>query len=198
MAGDDKASAAGDEEVIAEVLKGNVDTFAVLLVRYKSHVGGVVAAHVPPDQVEEVSQTTFVKAFQSLNSFAGRGSFKSWLTSIALKASYDFWRQRYRRQEISLADLSDRQEEWLNAAVSNRSEKAFYRLASRNEATEVLGWALSRLSAEDRMVITMIHLDDHSIKETAKLLGWTIANVKIRSFRARKKMRELIGRLLDR
>jgi len=61
-----------------------------------------------------------------------------------------------------------------------------------------LDWALERLPAEDRMVLELVYLEDRSVKEAARLLGWTAANVKVRSFRSRRKLHKLLNKQLGR
>ena len=68
---------------------------------------------------------------------------------------------------------------------------------SQKEAVELLGRALHRLSPEDRMALEMVYLDGLSGKEAAVLLGWSVANVKIRLFRARKKLRKILAEFLE-
>ena len=63
------------------------------------------------------------------------------------------------------------------------------------ESREVLQWALSKLTAEERMVITLLYLEEMSVKETADLLGWTVVNVKVKAHRLRNKLRKIISEL---
>ncbi len=65
--------------------------------------------------------------------------------------------------------------------------------ASRREAEDLLRWALDKLSATDRMVVTLTHLEERPVAEAAELLGMSVPNVKVRAFRARKKLREILG-----
>ena len=65
------------------------------------------------------------------------------------------------------------------------------------EAGEVLEWALERLSPEDRTVLELIYLEGFSGKEVALQLGWSVANVKIRSFRSRRKLEKLLRNVLE-
>ena len=55
----------------------------------------------------------------------------------------------------------------------------------------MLQWALSRLSPEHRMVLTLVHLEGYSVREAARLLGWNVVNVKVRAYRARQALRQL-------
>jgi RNA polymerase sigma-70 factor (ECF subfamily) len=58
-----------------------------------------------------------------------------------------------------------------------------------------LQWALGRLSPENRLVVTLVHLDGHSIREAAALLGWSMINVKVRAHRARRALRNILEEL---
>ena len=76
--------------------------------------------------------------------------------------------------------------------LATQSEDRFYNLVRRREATEVLEWALGQLSPENRAVLTLVHLDGHSVREAAQLLGWSVVNVKVRAHRARQMLRTLL------
>ena len=92
-----------------------------------------------------------------------------------------------------MSSLTEEHHEWLEKVVSNRSDQAFTDRDSQKKAAEVLNWALDRLSPEDRMVLELIYLEGLSGKEAADLLGWSVANVKVRSLRARRKLRNLLA-----
>lgn len=162
------------------------------MVRYQAHVLGILKRHLPFDQVEETAQEVFIRVFQSLASFKGDSSFKSWLSSIAVRTCYDFWRKRYRMKEVSMSTLDESQQEWLERMAFDQSAESFEALGRQAEAREVLNWALARLSAEDRMVLELVYLEGRSVKEASKLLGWSVANVKVRSFRSRNKLNKLL------
>ena len=63
------------------------------------------------------------------------------------------------------------------------------------ETREILEWALGKLTPEDRMIILLVHFEGYTIHEVADFLGFTRANVKVRAFRARKKLRETLESL---
>ena len=181
-----------DTEIVHQVVSGNVNAFERLLKRYQAHVVGIVKKHIPFDKVEEVAQEVFVRIYQSLPTFKGNDRFKQWLSTITIRTCYDFWRKQYRHREIPLSSLTDKHQLWLEEATSKSSSQSFYERNSQKEAREILDWALDRLSAEDRMVLELVYLEGYSIKEAANLLGWSSVNVKVRSFRARKKLHKLI------
>lgn len=92
-----------------------------------------------------------------------------------------------------MSALTEKHREWLEEVVTCASDVFYQDTILRKEASEVLDWALGHLSAEDRMAIELVYLEGMSGKETAELLGWSTANVKIRTFRARKKLRKLLS-----
>ena len=181
-----------DAEVIYQVISGNVNAFERLLKKYEVHVMRIVKKHIPFDKVEEVAQDAFVRVYQSLASFKRDDSFKQWLSTITIRTCYDFWRKHYRYREVPVSSLSEKHQVWLEEATAARSSQSFDERDSQEEAREILDWALDRLSPEDRMVLELVYLEGYSVKEAANLLGWSTAKVKVRSFRARKKLHKLI------
>ena len=182
-----------DREIIQRIIDGDADAFAQILIKYKDHVMRIVNRHVPYDQVEETAHNIFIRVYQSLPTFKEKSDFKQWMSSIAVRGCYDFWRERYRSKEIPMSSLTERHQKWLENVVSDRSNRAFHEHGSRKEAREVLDWALAKLSAGDRMVLELVYLEGLTVKEAAELLGWTAANVKVRSFRSRRKLQKLLS-----
>ncbi len=187
------SSKPSDREIIQRIIDGDADAFAEILTRYKDHVMGIVSRHVPYDQVEETAHNAFIQTYQSLATFRGEDNFRHWLSSIAVRTCYDFWRQRYRSKEVPMSSLTEKHQEWLENVISDTSDRAFGEHGSRKEAREVLDWALAKLSAEDRMVLELVYLEGLTVKEAAEMLGWTTANVKVRSFRSRRKLKKLLS-----
>jgi len=182
----------GDTEIVRKVLDGDVNAFEVLINRHKVLVLKIVMKHVPHKDVEEAVQDAFVKAYLSLPTFAGKSDFSRWLSSIAVRTCYDFWRKAYRSREIPMSALTDQHQEWLEEVLSGESWESGPEHSTRSEAAEVLEHALGMLSAEDRMVLDLVYLEGRSVKEAADLLGWSTANVKVRSFRSRRKLGKIL------
>jgi len=185
-----------DSEIISRVIRGDVNAFELLVGRYRALVFSIVLKHVPAEKAEDVAQDAFLEAFRSLSSFAEKSPFLHWLARITVRCCYDFWRG-HRHREIPVSSLSEDSEEWLDQVLAARSREVFEREASRREASEVLAYALGKLSPEDRMVLTLVHLDGHPVKEAAELLGWSVVSVKVRAHRSRQKLRKIISNLLD-
>ena len=177
-----------DQTVVAQVLAGDVNAFEHLFSKYRGHVTAIVRRHVPGDRVAENVQDAFVRAFQSLNGWKADAPFRAWLATITVRTCYDFWRRQYRQREIPMSRLSEAHRQWLENSLSDRSRDDWEALGRRNEARTILAWALDRLGPADRMVLELVHLEGLAVKEAARLLGWSTANVKVRAHRARKKI----------
>ncbi len=91
-----------------------------------------------------------------------------------------------------MSSLSEKQQHWLETVISDQSSQAFYEQEGQQEAKDMLDWALNTLSAEDRLVMELVYLEGLSGKEAAKLLGWSVTNVKVRVFRCRQKLQKLL------
>jgi RNA polymerase sigma-70 factor, ECF subfamily len=146
---------------------------------------------------EEAAQETFLKAFAQLKSFEGRGSMEGWLTRIATNTCLNMLRSAKRRPEVVMSDLSDDETEWLER-VSDRSGTQSLDAEQRVIVADLAERLLETLSPEDRLALTMIDGEGASVNEVAEITGWSESKVKVRAFRARKKAREVLKKLLVR
>lgn len=190
-----KSASHEESELVRRVREGETERFADLIDRYQHHVGRIVGRRVPADQVRELVHEVFVKAYVNLAQFSGSVPFEHWLAGIAVRTCYDFWRARS-REDVPVSALSDEHTRWIEQTLSSQSDRQFRDQAARQESAEVLEWALGQLSPENRAVLTLVHLDGYSVRETAQLLGWSLVNVKVRAHRARKALRALLRHTL--
>ena len=110
---------------------------------------------------------------------------------LAVRTCYDFLRARQRNRETTFSDVSSEEEDWLERFVSDQTADPEKTAAAR----ELVGKLLSQLSPSARLVITLLELEDRSIKEIAELTGWSQPLVKVRAFRARAEMRKCLQRI---
>lgn len=188
-----------DEAIIRQVIAGQVDLFEELLMRYQKHVGRIVAGHVPREMVDETTHDVFVRAYMSLPTYSFRTPFSHWLSTIAVRSCYDVWRSLSARKEVPLSGPSDTveaQEQWTEHVLAAESRDRFDTMVRQRDTANLLQWALGQLSPENRMVVTLVHLEGHSIREAAELLGWSTVNVKVRAHRARQQLRKILDALL--
>lgn len=183
-----------DMDVVRRVAAGDVNAFEILVNRYRRHVFSIVGRHVPPPDVEAVAHEVFVQAFQSLSGYRAESGFSKWLAGICIRTCAGFWRSRYRSREVPVSALSENHREWLEKALSSRSDAEFEAAGRQKAARDILDWALQHVPAPERMIIELVHLEGRSVKEAAALMGLSTANLKVRAFRARKKLRKLLDR----
>jgi RNA polymerase sigma-70 factor, ECF subfamily len=164
--------------------------------RYSKLVSGLVANKVPMGNIEEVLQEVFVQAFKSLDKYKAQAPFKHWLSVIAVRCCHNFWRENYRRPEAHFSLISDEHERWLEDLLAGQSEEDFKMQTQKSEAKEFLNWILEHLTPDDRMALSLVHLENYSVKEAAALLNWSESKVKVRMHRARLEMRTLLHNLI--
>lgn len=181
-----------DADLIRRIVAGEVDVFEELLARYQQHVGRIVTGHVPREMVDEVAHEVFVRAYTSLPSFSFRTPFSHWLATIAVRTCYDMWRSAAARKEVSISGMGEEHQQWAERLLAAESDERFEKMVRQQETTELLHWALGHLSAENRLVVTLVHLEGYSVREAADLLGWSVVNVKVRAHRARQQLRKVL------
>ena len=155
----------------------------------------IVSRHVPYELVEETAHDAFVRAYRSLAGYAGTGEFKSWLAAIAVRTCRDHWRREYRNKEQPMSRLGARHRAWLEKTLSSSGGNPGD--APAEEARELLSWALAHLSPDDRLVLELVYLEGLSSREAARLSGMSVANVKVRAFRAKRKMKKLLDEMTE-
>jgi RNA polymerase sigma-70 factor (ECF subfamily) len=110
---------------------------------------------------------------------------------MTVRTCYDFLRGHQRNRESSFSDLSEPENDWLErfvAAPESASENA-------DAAKLLIGRVMEKLSAPARLVITLLEIEDRSVKEIAELTGWSVPLVKVRAFRARAEMRKILAKM---
>ena len=184
-----------ESELVRRIRQGETERFAELIDRYQLHVGRIVGRRVPAERVRELVHEVFVKAYVNLAQFSDSVPFEHWLAGIAVRTCYGFWRERA-REEVPVSALSEEHQRWIEQTLSSQSDRQFRDQTAKQDASEVLEWALRQLSPENRAVLTLVHLDGYSVQEAAQLLGWSLVNVKVRAHRARRALRALLRHTL--
>lgn len=185
-----------DSEIVRRVVGGDREAFSALVKRHGALVQRTVARHVPRDRAEDLVQESFIRAFQSLANFQLGSKFPEWLATITVRTCYDYWRSHYRSRERAESTLTEQHRDWADRVTASLSQEQFDEEVRRKEAREVLDYALGTLSPDDRMVVTLVHLEGLSIEEAAQQMDWTAVNVKVRAHRARRRMRQALEALL--
>jgi RNA polymerase sigma-70 factor (ECF subfamily) len=188
-----------DLELARQARDGDESAFAEVVRRHSQRVFKVAGRFFRQRSlVEEAAQEVFLKAFTQLGSYEGRGSMEGWLTRIATNTCLNILRAAKRRPELTVSDLTEDENNWLDEKLSEVSSE-LHRSAERQVvAADLADRLLETLSPEDRMTLTLIDGEDASVKEVAEMTGWSESKVKVRAFRARKRVREAMENLLSR
>jgi RNA polymerase sigma-70 factor, ECF subfamily len=181
-----------DAELIAAVRKGDTASFEPLVQRYSARLFGMARRYARQEsEVEDIVQSIWLKAFANLNSFRGDAPFEHWLMRLGVRTCYDSLRSHRRSREIPFAELTEPEENWLDRFVSEPGAAT----ENADAARLLIQRLLERLSPSARLVITLLDIEDRSVKEVAQLTGWNTSMVKVRAFRARAEMRKHLSRL---
>src|SRR5215831_8062043 len=181
-----------ETELIAAVLKGDAASFEPLVKKYSPRVFATARRYARREsEVEDIVQEVWLKAFQKLGSFRGDAPFEHWLMRMAVRTCYDFLRGHQRNREDSFSELSEAEEDWLEHFVSQPDAADEETTAARQLVERVL----EQLSPPARLVITLLEIEDRSVKEISKLTGWSVPLVKVRAFRARTEMRKILAKI---
>jgi len=184
-----------DIDLARHAQDGDESAFAEIVRRYSPRVFSVASRFFRQRSlVEEAAQEVFLKAFTQLGSFEGRGSLEGWLTRIATNTCLNMLRGSKRRPELTVSDLSEEEDRWLEQQMAEIEQPS---VENNLVAADLADRLLSVLSPEDKQALLMIDGEQASIKEVAEATGWSESKVKVRAFRARKKIREAMERLLN-
>jgi RNA polymerase sigma-70 factor (ECF subfamily) len=181
-----------DAELIAAVLKGEASRFEPLIEKYSPRLFATARRYARREsEVEDIVQEIWLKAYQKLPSFRAEAPFEHWLMRLAVRTCYDFLRAHQRNRETVFSELSDPESDWLDQFVK-QPEAADERA---DAARQLVQRVLDQLSPPARLIITLLEIEERSVKEIAKLTGWSVPLVKVRAFRARAEMRKILARL---
>jgi len=149
----------------------------------------IVRSHLPRRVAEEdLSQEIFLKMFTRLDQYQGAVPFPHWVSRIAVTTCIDQLRAQKRRPEFRWADLPEEQAEVLDNVLTDQRDTAPGEALAARELVDKL---LAQLKPEDQMVVRMLDLEQKSLAEISALTGWNQTLVKVRAFRARRKLQKL-------
>jgi RNA polymerase sigma-70 factor (ECF subfamily) len=186
-----------DEELIAEVLGGQTDSFSELAGRHRQRVERLCRRFFSDEEMaRDIAQESFIRAFTALASYRAEMPFGGWLRAIVVNLCYDELRRRRRRPEELVGDFSAPEVQWMQLVNGATPEQLVGEAEERRESYDLAHRLLDTLKPEDRMVMVLKESEELSVSEIAETLGWSEAKVKIRAFRARQALRKQAERML--
>jgi len=190
-----------DNELIRKALEGDQRGFEAIIERYAGRVFQVAGRFFRrQDEVEEAAQQTFVRLHSNLTHYNGKAPFEYWLIRLTRNVCLNILRSQKRRRETAFTSLTQAEKDWLLDA-ERRSMTLSSSGTENQEATmiarQLAEKLLDLLEPEDRLVLRWLDAEGYTVQEVSNELGWTSSKVKVRAFRARKKLRERIEKTLN-
>jgi RNA polymerase sigma-70 factor (ECF subfamily) len=184
-----------DDALVAAAGAGDEAAFEQLFERHRRQVARIAGRFFPQrEQIEEIIQDSFTKAYFALSTYHGthEASFRAWLTQIAVNTCYDHLRRARRRPEHTVEEFNDHEAHEFAGQLRAAGSDVEGALVSRDLAVKLL----ARLSAEDRLVLTLLDVEGFSVAEIAEMVQWSVSKVKVRAHRARAHLRRVVQRFL--
>ncbi|MDK2955583.1 MAG: polymerase sigma-70 factor, subfamily [Desulfovibrionales bacterium] len=167
-----------DADLVELCKSGETEAFEELVRRRKREILGFISKFCDtPDEVDDLGQEVFLKAYQGLSGFRASSSFRTWLYRITSNVCLDHLRRKRREPITFVEDVTL----WEQGEDSNVQEQRV-----------LVESLLNALSPMDRMIVTMLHIEGFSVQQTAERLGVTGVSVRVRAHRARKRLKSLM------
>lgn len=181
-------------EIVARVRENDDEAAEVLIQQLYPMVLRIARAHRPSRMAEEdLCQEIFLGVFRSLGQFRGAVPFEHWVSRIAVNTCIDHLRRQRSRPEVRWADLNENEAQTLQALAADTAEPS----AEQNVAArDLVARLLETLDPKDRALIQWFELEDRTVAEVSRLTGWNATLVKVRAFRARRRLRRALDTLL--
>jgi RNA polymerase sigma factor (sigma-70 family) len=175
----------GDIFYIEQVLNGKINAFSYLIDRHKDRAFNLaLRISGNREEAEEIAQDAFLKAFKALGRFKMKSSFDTWLYRIVYNTAISLVRTRKK----GILSLDEFPADAVDFMTYNSDEYA----AESEYRNSLVNFALQKIGEEDRAIISMYYYDELDTAEISEITGISKANIKVRLFRARQRMIEII------
>jgi RNA polymerase sigma-70 factor (ECF subfamily) len=191
---DGAASLQAEASWLARVREGDEEAASALVRRLYPTVMKSVRCHLPKRSSEEdLAQAVFVKVFRKLHQFSGRVPLEHWVSRITVNTCVSQLSREQSKPEFRMSDLTEEDEAVVERLLTTGDELPNHQTS---DARELLDKLLARLEPDERLVIRLLHLEEQSTAEISRHTGWSVSRIKVKAFRARRKMRKLWDRML--
>lgn len=185
-----------DKQLVARVQKGDKRAFDLLVIKYQHKVAAIVSRYIyDREEVKDIVQEAFIKAYRAIGSFRGDSQFYTWLYRIAVNTAKNFLVSRSRRPPASDVEVADA--EYFSGADKLRDVASPENLAFRDELQEVVDNAIQALPEDLRTAVTLRELDGLSYEDIASVMDCPVGTVRSRIFRAREAIDKQVKALFD-
>jgi RNA polymerase sigma-70 factor (ECF subfamily) len=179
-----------DKVYIDKILNGDANAYAVIVERYKDLVYTLAYRMMKhTEEAEEVAQDTFIKAYKSLNKFKGDSKFSTWIYKVAYNTCLDRLKKNKRYQSnVTIDEYTEHHVKSIDNALDTLEQK---------ERQLIIKSCIDKLDSESGFLLTLYYFEEQSLDEIAAVTGLKANNVKVKIFRARKKLATILKDTLD-
>lgn len=183
-------------ECLRRVRQQDPEAACRLVEQLYPHVLRIIATRLPRrESCEDLAQEIFLKMFTNLEQYRGEVPFEHWVSRIAVNHCLNALRAQRSRPEWRWADLSSEQADALDAALASASDTPDPSRAMA--AKELVDKLLDTLEPVDRWLIRLLELEERSLEEVQELTGWSSTRIRVRAFRARRRLNKNFHRLTN-
>lgn len=189
-------AAATDQQLVARVKKGDTRAFDMLVLKYQHRIFGLISRYVhDADEIQDVAQEAFIKAFRALPGFRGESAFYTWLYRIAINTAKNYLVSRSRRPPGSDVEIEDAAYYEGGAALHEieTPENALFGA----ELKVVVERAIAELPEDLRTAVTLREFDGLSYEDIAGIMDCPVGTVRSRIFRAREAIDNRVRQQLE-
>jgi len=173
---------------IEQVLSGKINAFSYIVDRHKNRAYNlafrICGNH---EEAEEIAQDSFMKVYRALPGFKMKSSFATWLYRIVYNTAISHVRGR-KIKILSLEDFPADATDFQSAGISEEE-------ADRDYRNSLVNFALQKITEEERGLISLYYYDELSTDEISEVTSISKSNIKVKLFRARQKMAEIIEKV---
>lgn len=185
---------AGDQidlSLVRRCQRGDLEAYGELISKYQEAIGGLLFRFSrETGNLEDMVQETFVRAWRGLEGWSPRRPFVHWLRRIAIRVGLEFYRKHQRSPFARIVETDRDPSGNLLDLVIVEAENT----AAEDHSGEEVHRILAHLPPEERTLLTLLYLEQMPLSEVAAHCGWSVANTKIKAFRARRKLRSILTR----
>ena len=178
-----------DNYYIQKIKNGDVGAYAYLVDRHKKMAFNIAMQLIGNrEDAEELTQDAFLKAYQALDSYKGESKFSTWLYRIIYNASISKMRKK-KLDQVSI-------DEDFSASVNVKTTQSALQSLTNEERRYYINRALEKMNGDEKLIISLFYLEENSVDEVSEVTGLSVANVKVKLHRSRKKLYGILEQFL--